>query len=200
MKHTCASLPPPFLLQPGTFTWPIVALTYIYVRQDLTYLSGPSAHLLKAFLTALYMPEYNEVCAEEFGFVPVTGELKEKAEAAIQGLTTSGGTDWYFELSTEVGTGQGDYVFSVKRDSYSEIEQDQLVKQVAALMKEVAALKGSAVDMGDDDRTETGFMNSGGNEDDQDQNIMAALVLGAIACSLWILALIGFLVKCVLNI
>ena len=187
-------------MQPGAYTWPVVAMTYIYVRKDLSYLPGPSAHLLKAFLTALYMPEYNEVCAEAFGFVPVTGELKDKAEAAITGLTTSGGEDWYFELSTEVGIGQGDYVFSVKRDSYSEIEQDMLVEQVAALMKEVAALKGSPVDMGSADEGETGSFLSGETEDEQDQNIMAALVLGAIACSLWILALIGFLVKCVLNL
>lgn len=163
-------------------------------------MSGPSAHLLKAFLTALYMPEYNEVCAETFGFVPVTGDLKDKAEAAIAGLTTTGGEDWYFELSTEVGTGQGDYVFSVKRDSYSEIEQDMLVEQVAALMKEVAALKGAPVDMLSGDEVESGSFLPSETEDEQDQNIMAALVLGAIACSLWILALIGFLVKCVLNL
>lgn len=196
----------PFLLilflQDGTFTWPIVAMTYIYIRNDITYLEPESQRLLKAFLTALYMPEYNQICADEFGFVPVTGTLKEKAEQVIQGLTVSGvAKDWSFELSTEVGNGQLDHVFSVKRDSYSEIEQDALIKQVAALQAEVEALKKSSGSSTADDAGHThAEFEDRDMEDEQSQEIMAALVLSSISFVLWVLALIGCIVKYALHI
>lgn len=146
-----------------------------------------SANLLKAFLTALYTDEYTEICASEFGFVPVTGEMRDKALAQIDALNTGGGIPWSFELKTDKGPGQSDYVFSVKRDSYSEIEQDALVSQLAALQQKVDAMSdGSSYH----DHEE---------ESERDQELTAALALGAASFALWVFALICFLVKYVLH-
>jgi len=144
------------LNQPGGDTWPIVAMSYIYVRKDLTYLSPESAQLLKAFLIAVYTPEYNEICQNTFGFVPVTGPLREKAIQEIANLNTGGGTEWFFEFSTDktgTGIGQGDHTFSVKRNSYSEIEQDSLLSQIAALKAEVAYMKAQGMGGGPSDHS-----------------------------------------------
>lgn len=147
---------PPLCSQPGGDTWPIVAMSYIYVRKDLTYLSPESAQLLKAFLTAVYTPEYNEICQNTFGFVPVTGPLREKAIQEIANLNTGGGTEWFFEFSTDktgTGIGQADHTFSVKRNSYSEIEQDSLLSQIAALKAEVAFMKAQGMGGGPSDHS-----------------------------------------------
>jgi ABC-type phosphate transport system substrate-binding protein len=57
-------------LKDGQNTWPIVAMTYIYVKKDLTFISDPASQsLVKAFLEAVYSDEYITQCEEEFGFV-----------------------------------------------------------------------------------------------------------------------------------
>jgi len=224
------------LNQPGSNTWPVVALSYIYVRKDLTgHLSPESAQLLRAFLTAVYTPEYNEICQNTFGFVPVTGPLREKALQEIANLNTGGGTEWFFEFSTDktgTGVGQGDHTFSVKRDSYSEIEQDSLLSKISALQAEIAQMKsmGMGGNMGstggvdhdhdhehDDDKDgsttnggSTGSANREAKDDDMDEDYMAdfqrdeeltaALAMGAISIALWVFTLIVIIVKYVLHV
>ncbi|KAL3938425.1 MAG: hypothetical protein SGBAC_006666 [Bacillariaceae sp.] len=214
------------LNQPGGDTWPIVALSYIYVRKDLTnHLSPESAQLLKAFLEAVYTPEYNEICKETFGFVPVTGTLRDKALQEIANLTTGGGTEWFFEYSTDKtgsGIGQGDHTFSVKRDSYSEIEQDSLLSQINALKTEIANMKamgfGATHDHDhehDDDKDDESSTNGGStgsasraadveDEDmadfERDEELTAALAMGAISVTLWAFTLVIIIVKYVLRI
>lgn len=129
--------------QGGTDTWPIVAMTYIYVKKDLTYISDPASQsLLKAFLRAVYSDEYIPQCEEEFGFVRVGGALRDQALAAIDSLVTSPiAPEWTFETDTQKRTGQGDYVISQKRKSYSELEQDKLVEMIGKLDAKVMALE-----------------------------------------------------------
>ena len=70
------------MLQPGPNTWPIVALSYIYVRKDLSHITNPvSQGLLQAFLTALYTEEYISVCEEEFGFFD---DARERIEHIVE--------------------------------------------------------------------------------------------------------------------
>eukprot|EP00934_Nitzschia_sp_Nitz4_P001387 Nitzschia sp. Nitz4//scaffold79_size90958//36858//38351//NITZ4_005021-RA/size90958-augustus-gene-0.176-mRNA-1//-1//CDS//3329558237//1387//frame0 len=189
------------LNQPGASTWPIVAMTYVYVRKDLTFMSNPASQtLLKAFLEALYHEDYMPVCEEEFGFVRVTGTLQEKALAAIADLNvTAGAPDWTFEQSTSSRVGQGDYVISVKRGSYSEIEQDAAVDSITTLTEELEALKASyaALLSSVDSLVET--VDSAqyavdDDDDDDDKKLKTALALGSVSFSLWILAIIGGLV------
>lgn len=49
--------------QDGEWTWPITLLTYIYIRQDLSFMADPdSQSLLVAFLKTLYDPDYVTQC------------------------------------------------------------------------------------------------------------------------------------------
>ena len=60
--------------------------------KDLTYLTDPASQsLLKAFLKALYTESYISTCEQDFGFVRITGPLRDKALEAIDALITMGG-------------------------------------------------------------------------------------------------------------
>jgi len=173
------------LNQPGANTWPIVALTYVYVRKDITYLTNPeSQSLLRAFLRALYKDQYTAICAETFGFIPVTGLLRDQAVLAIESIQTDSAPEWFFEEKTEPGEGQSNHVFSVKRDSYSEIEQDVLLKKVSVLEQEVdELLAGSATTM----TTAEDF--------DRDADLTAALAMAAISMCFWFALAVVFVMK-----
>jgi hypothetical protein len=185
-------------------------MSFIYVRKDLSYMTPESANLLKGFLTALYTDEYTAICGEAFGFVPVTGNLRAQALNQINALNTGGGSPWTFELSTDAGAGQGDNVFSVKRDSFSEIEQDSLVEQLAALQRQVDAMAFNSGASTGIDAGHTHTMTDDEEEDDheaeadfdfkRDEEVTAALALGAVSFSLWVLALICIIVKYVMHI
>jgi hypothetical protein len=99
--------------------------------------------LLKAFLKALYNDNYVAECEESFGFVRVSGDLKNRSIAAIETLLVANATaqEWIFEETTEPRIGSADYVISQKRKAYSELEQDQVVSLVASLQDQIAALK-----------------------------------------------------------
>ena len=100
-----------------------------------------SQTLLKAFLTALYTDEYITTCEEEFGFVRISGDLRQKALDEINALTiTDGAPDFSFEFNTEKNTGQGDYVISVKRNSYAAIEQGDAIGDIETLRRQMADL------------------------------------------------------------
>lgn len=186
-------------------------MTYVYVRKDLTFIQNPASQtLLKSFLKSLYDDQYIPSCEEEFGFVRVTGDLRQKALDAIDALVVSDGApEWTFETETEARTGQGDYVISVKRDSYSEIEQnlavahiDELTAKLDALQKEYDALVIRVSDLdglGDLSNLEAaeGYFDE---SDDQDTQLKTALALASVSFILWMLAIIGVLVKFVLHL
>jgi hypothetical protein len=180
-------------------------MTYIYVKKDLTFIQDPAAQtLVKAFLTALYTDEYITQCEEEFDFVRVAGELREKALSEISSLTVSSGApEWTFEFNTESNVGQGDYVISNKRESYSDVEQQDMVDAIAALQAEIDILQAEmelvAGQLGhthDDDGSLV--IGSGLNKAmTQDDQLKAALILSSISFALWMLAIIAVLVRCV---
>jgi hypothetical protein len=194
-------------LQPGAYTWPIVAMSYVYVKKDLTFLEDPAAQsLLKAFLQALYSDQYISQCEKEFGFVRISGDLQQKALATIDSLVLSeGAPEWTFEQDTQKRTGQQDYVISEKRASYSEVEQDGLVKSVDGLMDELTELKAKNAELElevleliehqhekDDQLLESGT--------DQDTQLKAALALACVSFILWCLAIIVMIFKFVLHV
>jgi hypothetical protein len=189
--------------QPGPDTWPIVAMSYIYIRKDLTYLKNPASQtLLKAFLEALYTDSFITVCEEEYGFHRVTGSLREKALTAISELVVSSGApEWTFENDTIAREGQGDFVISVKRDSYSGVAQasassaiDSLSAQLEELRASYAALE---IELTSHGNASTGSAAMGVEEDSQ---VNVAMGLAAASFALWMLTIIGVLVKFVLKI
>ena len=53
------------LNRPGKYTWPLVQMTYIYVRRNITFLAFPDEQtLMVAFLRALYEDEYVQQCVK----------------------------------------------------------------------------------------------------------------------------------------
>lgn len=191
-------------------------MSYIYIRKDLTYLTNPDSQtLLKAFLKALYDDEYIPICEEEFGFFRVSGDLRDKALAAIDNLVVSDtANEWTFETSTSKRAGQGDYVISLKRESYSDIEQESAVKaidtmmgQITALQTNVASLQAALQDLGVEVENIDGPTNAiagnivqnNGADDDNDAQVRAALALGSVSFILWVLAIVGLLVKFVIG-
>jgi len=197
------------LNQGGTNTWPIVAMTYIYVKKDLTFISNPASQsLIKAFLNAVYSDEFITQCEEEFGFVRVAGELRDKALAAINTIVTSpDAPEWSFEIDTEPRIGAGDYVISAKRKAYSELEQDNLVEMIDYLAAQIEILKdqnnqlmsssGSSNQVREAVKANSGnsFENMIDEELDEDSQVKAALVMSAISIALWIIAVLVILVK-----
>ncbi len=178
-------------------------MTYIYVKKDLRFIEDPASQsLLKAFLKAVYSDEYITQCEEEFGFVRVSGSLRDMALAAIDALVTDqAAPEWIFETDTIKRIGQGDYVISQKRQSYSEIEQEKLVEMIGQLSDKISALEAelgsSSGSMTQDDlgaaaTTSDGFMLG---EMDESDEVMAALIMSSVSIALWVAALIGFAVK-----
>jgi endo-1,4-beta-mannosidase len=178
----------------------------------LTFIPNPASQtLLKAFLKALYSDEYIPVCEEEFGFFRVTGDLRTKALQAIDDLiVTDGAPEWTFESETSPRTGQSDYVISVKRDSYSEVEQDQNVAEVKALKMTLAelqteydamqtrvdAMSGSSGSISEADA----LIDEQMDNEETDTQIKIALALAGVSFTLWMLTIIGVIVKYVLHL
>jgi len=195
------------LNQGGTNTWPIVAMTYIYIKQDLTFIKDPASQsLVKAFLSAVYSDEYITQCEQEFGFVRVAGELRDKALSAINSIVVSpDAPEWSFEIDTEPRIGQGDYVISAKRQAYSELEQDNLVEMIDTLALQIADLQaqnaqlmsGSSSTQARETATGNSFETFIDDELDEDSQVKSALIMSAISIALWIIAILGFFVKMV---
>ncbi len=171
------------------------------MKKDLTFIEDPAAQtLLQAFLKALYAPEWITQCEEEFGFVRVDGTLRDQALEAIDSMIISAGApQWTFEYETEKNIGQGDFVISTKRQSYSEVEQDDLVEKIAALTEQILALQAENAkimsQMGEEGHTHEEETNLYNQEMDQDSQITAALVLSSISFALWILAILALIVR-----
>jgi hypothetical protein len=178
-------------------------MSYIYVKKDVTFIEDPAAQtLLQAFLRALYAPEWITQCEEEFEFVRVDGDLRDQALEAIDSMIVNPDAPlWTFEYDTEKNVGQGDYVLSTKRSSYSEVEQDNLVDKIAALTEELVTLHAEidaimAASGADGHSHSSESSELGDEESTQDTEIQAALVMSSISIALWILALIGLVVRC----
>ena len=182
-------------------------MTYIYIKQDLTFIKDPASQsLVKAFLSAVYSDEYITQCEQEFGFVRVAGELRDKALSAINSIVVSpDAPEWSFEIDTEPRIGQGDYVISAKRQAYSELEQDNLVEMIDTLALQIADLQaqnaqlmsGSSSTQARETATGNSFESFIDDELDEDSQVKSALIMSAISIALWIIAILGFFVKMV---
>jgi len=165
----------------------------------LTFIPDPAAQsLVKAFLKAIYMDEFITQCEDQFGFVRVGGELREKALNSIDALVTSSEAPaWSFEIDTEKRVGQGDYVLSAKRKSYSELEQASMLEKIDELAAQVEALEVQNEKLMGQARETSGnsfgsFIN---DELDEDSQVKVALVMSSISIGLWGIAILALLVK-----
>ncbi|KAL7518311.1 hypothetical protein ACHAWX_003156 [Stephanocyclus meneghinianus] len=134
-----------FYNKPGPNTWPITLVSYVYIRKDLPSFmdSAPRRTLLKAFATSLFDPEYIGMC-DRYGLIPVPDGLRNLSLQGIE-LIDVGDSDnsnaWTFETDTIPGAGQGDFVISQKRESFTLYEVDRLAGDVADLKEQVRLLQ-----------------------------------------------------------
>ena len=205
------------LNQPGESTWPIVAMSYIYVRKDLSFIeSEDDKALLLAFLESIYDPEYIDMC-KDFGFTPVSDGVLQLGLDGIAMLDIAATPRFTFEnaTQTQANVGQGDYVISGKRRSYAEVERSDASGDIEALMqdnhmlqKELANMQKVLVTLEQVVATNTQNQAGGGvdNNDDEtitissnlytsteDSQLQAALVMSAISIVLWCIAILAMI-------
>lgn len=181
--------------QDGEYTWPIVAISYIYVRKDLSFLQPDEQSLLKFFLTQLYTDSSIKQC-EQFGFEIVPTNVRNIGLAGIDMINfDTNGAPWTSEIETQKGDGQGDYVISAKRKSYAEIVRDQNQYDVGVLMTNQGLTDQF-------DETGANLRSSSAQSDGsvtftskQMAQIQAALGMGAASIVLWVIALGAYFMR-----
>lgn len=164
------------LNRPGENTWPIVLLSYVYVREDLSYLDDPDEQtLLKAFLKALFDPNYVQQCVADHSFTLPPASIKDAALVEIEALPVhENATEWMFESSTDPLTATGDFVISQKRRTHSEVERDVLMDQVHELVLRVNEMDVMLKE------TDSEMQRVAEDNFDKDAMLVVALVLGII--------------------
>jgi len=131
------------LKQPGPNTWPITLASYVYIRKDLSFITNPARrHLLKAFASALFDPDYIGLC-DRYGLVPVPTQWRELSLSGLELLQVNADEsyEWTFEKNTMPGFGQGDHVISMKRKGFNVNEADYLSDGVSLLTERVSQLE-----------------------------------------------------------
>ena len=158
--------------QDGENTWPIAAISYFYVDQDLSSLNE-TGRLLEAFLKFIVSEEGEEIAAS-FGFVGLPPSVKDIYNQALESLEfAESTTPWTFESRdvTDVGTGQENHVFSGKRQTYAEYDRGVLSTSVSLLETQLAELSSRYEDL----------MQSTGGGSSTSNTAIAALVISIVA-------------------
>lgn len=183
------------LNKPGEFTWPIVAMSYIYVRKDLSFMETPvQQSLLVAFLKNLYDPKAIEQCSI-FGFTRVPNSVRKIALGGIEMIKVDpSAPEWTVEEDTIPGEGQGTYVISHKRRSYAETQRYSTESDLQKAMTKIAELEAKISGEGAAANTAT-FASPATYTDNDAQKLTAALALGAISFCLWCIAGLAFVAR-----
>jgi len=188
-----------FIDRGGANTWPIVLMSYVYVRKDLSFIADPQEQaLLVAFLRALYMPDYIQRCADEYGFVLFldNAEVTQFAEAAITMVEASidytNATKFTFETEdTQAITGAAEFVFSQKRREIADVERDELKEQLASLLAQIEELTSiEGLSTQSSSSRERSFFSSS-----DETQLKVALALGSISFVFWTLWIAAFLCR-----
>ena len=132
-------------IQAGPNTWPITLVSYVYIRKDLSFIEdAANRQLLKAFAKTLFDENYIGMC-DRYGLIPVPTALKELSLAGIDMLEMNdenNAHEFIWEATdTLPGIGQGDYVLSDRRESFTLYEADRLADDVADMAAEISQLK-----------------------------------------------------------
>ena len=133
-----------FLNRGSTTTWPLILVTYIYVRTDLpSLLASPFEQtLLVAFLRTFFNSDYVNICSKLYGFtvmndIPSMKEYGENAIDLVEMSINASATKWTFESSTMLYDGAGPYVFSSKRKEIIDVTVQDLSTAVMNIENEL---------------------------------------------------------------
>ena len=121
---------------PGKYTWPMLAITYLYVRKDLSFIEPVTRGAMIGFFKSLYDPNFVNVCIEDYDFITPSAGIQEYGKDAIAQLEAANPdtVQWIFENSTSTQeiVATGPHVFSEKRDSaFRIVDEDKLREELA---------------------------------------------------------------------
>jgi len=177
------------LNMPGKNTWPIVAISYVYLRLDLpsTIEDPESQSLVKHFVSSLYDPDVIGQCSV-YGFTPVPTKVRDVALAGLEKVVTDpSAPTWVVETSTSKGFGQEDYVISAKRRSYVELESSNLSGDIDDLSDKVESLLSQSTDQTGSVMNSAAVTSNGPKFTDADAaSIQASMIMSAISIALWV--------------
>lgn len=198
----------------GTDGWPIVNLTYLYVRKLIADYITDSVEqgVFIAFLRALFNPDYVNLCVEEYGFVLPSPDITAYAIAAIDEVATNV-TEFFYEPDEQtINAANRNYVFSTHRSEIADIEraavrgdvaeievtlsavQESMARDIAALKEEIAALSTKNSELAQEVASvERGSSDgSDGFGSQEESNLKGAVVLSVISFILWVLWIVYF--------
>jgi ABC-type phosphate transport system substrate-binding protein len=189
-----------FINKPGEYTWPIVVMSYVYVRKDVDkfMLIEEERGLLKLFLESLYDDRYFGNC-EALGFTKVPNDIKDKAVAGIDMVSWTfsdgyaGKNMWTFEFDTDEIDGMGQFVISSKRRSLAGVSIEDLAGAEKDLKDNVEYLMEGfhAIVEGESEEFRVTFMKMLTEE----KRIEAALVLSALSFTMWMCVIVSYGVR-----
>ena len=118
----------------GEQTWPIVAMSYLYLDKNLSSL-GDQGGLVKALATFLLSDEVQGSMLGKFGFVRIPPAVMALNQKALDSMTLAPGAEWSFETAekTQKGGGAEEKVFSGKRRTYAEYQRSHIQDDVDSL-------------------------------------------------------------------
>eukprot|EP00560_Eucampia_antarctica_P006558 CAMPEP_0197824842 /NCGR_PEP_ID=MMETSP1437-20131217/2049_1 /TAXON_ID=49252 ORGANISM="Eucampia antarctica, Strain CCMP1452" /NCGR_SAMPLE_ID=MMETSP1437 /ASSEMBLY_ACC=CAM_ASM_001096 /LENGTH=482 /DNA_ID=CAMNT_0043424635 /DNA_START=118 /DNA_END=1563 /DNA_ORIENTATION=+ len=183
-----------YLNKPGDYTWPIVAMSYIYVRKDLNDVTSDihTQALLKAFLLAIYDKNIISEC-DEYGFTRIPDSVRNKGIDVINGLelAATAPTFIFEDASTKLYDGQDNFVISRKIRRYNDVvrgtqeaDVQDLIKRATQTESTVSALDSAVTRMTGQPISVVAPTGRVFTDDDYNK-LMAALVLGTISFCLW---------------
>lgn len=164
---------------PGANTWPIVLVSYMYVKQDQTRSNPKTAAALKAFIDFI-LNNRDELC-QEFGFTQPSESVQQLSLNAAATITYPPGmVSFTFETSTDAYVGMGTNVISSKRHAFDDYERSVISGQVEELM----ASSGSGSSSGSSSGSPSGSPSVSPSEDDSGDDGVDVLVIVALAISI----------------
>jgi len=124
----------------GANTWPIVLVSYLYVKKDQTQTNPKTAAALQAFIKMVI--DNSDGLCQQFGFTVPSTSLKAKATSAASSISYPLTMQPFtVESSTSAYSGMGSNVISVKRNSYDIYEDSVLRGEISDLKTRVATLQ-----------------------------------------------------------
>jgi hypothetical protein len=122
----------------GVNTWPIVLVSYFYVKKDQTKTNPKTAAALKAFVK-MVLDDKDGLCTE-FGFT-CSSAMKVASLTALETIVFPASmVEFTFESSTDPWNGMHESVLSVKRHSYDDYHRSVLEKKIVSLEATIGAL------------------------------------------------------------
>jgi hypothetical protein len=196
----------------GANGWPIVNLTYLFVRKNVAaYISDVTEQaLLIAFLRAIYNDEYVSQCAEKYGFVIPGADIRAYAIRAIDAVATNV-TEFFFETEDEtIDAANRRNVFSTHRAEIADIEREALMDDVvditgmldtlnfADVLAQLATLKTEMADltrMNDSLERQVVAKTGSAFGSKEKSNLQGAVVLSVLSFLLWAVWIVAFIFR-----